>query len=324
MRREDEIEAFKTNINLSEYAASQGYWLDKKTSSRNCAIMRSNSDKVIIIKNFNQHWIYFSVDHDKDNGSIIDFVQNRQNLNLGEVRMELRPWLGKTPMPQIRERVGASYVSDLLPISNDLGKVRAQFAAMKTIDAHHRYLEQERHIPSTMLALPRFASRIYIDKYNNAVFPHFDREGVCGYELRNSNFKGFSPNGRKGLWSSRIFEDDNILVIAEATIDGLSYAALFPQEQARYISTGGELSPLQSDLIKSAIEKMPNSAEIIVTADHDDGGKKLAEKIKAIFAQISPQERILRVHMPDATGDDWNDVLRASMANSKKEAPQPV
>lgn len=36
----DELEAFKTNINLNEYAADQGHELDRRESSRNSVIMR--------------------------------------------------------------------------------------------------------------------------------------------------------------------------------------------------------------------------------------------------------------------------------------------
>ena len=63
MRRNDEIETFKTRISLSAYAAGQGFTLDRKSSSRNSVVMRSNSDKVVIAKASDQHWIYFSV-HD--------------------------------------------------------------------------------------------------------------------------------------------------------------------------------------------------------------------------------------------------------------------
>jgi hypothetical protein len=35
----DELESFKTNINLTEYAAASGYRLDRKASSRNSAVM---------------------------------------------------------------------------------------------------------------------------------------------------------------------------------------------------------------------------------------------------------------------------------------------
>jgi len=92
---DDELEDFKTHINLSEYAAAQGYVLDRKASSRNSAVMRSPAgDKIVIARGSDRHWIFFSVRDDLDNGSIIDFVQKRQHCKLGGVRQELRPWLG--------------------------------------------------------------------------------------------------------------------------------------------------------------------------------------------------------------------------------------
>jgi hypothetical protein len=74
----DELENFKTNINLTEYAASQGYELDRRQSSRNSVIMRhASGDKFIVAQGHDRHWIYFSVRDEADNGSIIDFIQNR-------------------------------------------------------------------------------------------------------------------------------------------------------------------------------------------------------------------------------------------------------
>ena len=93
-RRPEELEDFKSRINLSEYAAACGYRLDRKASSRNSAVMvRSPGDKIIIALGTDRHWIYFAVGEDRDSGSIVDFVQNRQGGNLGDVRKELRPWL---------------------------------------------------------------------------------------------------------------------------------------------------------------------------------------------------------------------------------------
>lgn len=38
--RANELEYFKTAINLTEYAAGQGYLLDRRASSRNSVVMR--------------------------------------------------------------------------------------------------------------------------------------------------------------------------------------------------------------------------------------------------------------------------------------------
>ena len=97
MQRADELERFKSQINLAEYAQAQGYEIDRKESSRASTVMRSGGDKIIVATDTDGHGIYFSVRDDADHGSIIDFVQKRQGLNLGQVRKELRPWIGDRP-----------------------------------------------------------------------------------------------------------------------------------------------------------------------------------------------------------------------------------
>jgi len=72
-----ELERFKTDLNLSQYAAGQGYQLDHRESSRNSAVMRhANGDKIIIARQ-GPHWVYFSVRDDTDHGTILDFVKHR-------------------------------------------------------------------------------------------------------------------------------------------------------------------------------------------------------------------------------------------------------
>src|ERR1700733_12789704 len=95
-----ELDKFKTAIDLRAYAAGQGYQLDRKESWRGTSVMRHpvSDDKVIIKRGMDGHYVYFSVRDDRDNGSIIDFVQFRQGLSLGTVRKELRPWIGQPPV----------------------------------------------------------------------------------------------------------------------------------------------------------------------------------------------------------------------------------
>ncbi len=74
---DEELEAFKSSINLSEYAASQGFQMDRKASSHHSVAMRhDNGDKIVIKRNDNGHWIYSSAIGSSGQGSIIDFVQH--------------------------------------------------------------------------------------------------------------------------------------------------------------------------------------------------------------------------------------------------------
>lgn len=77
---------------------------------------------------------------------IIDFITHRRRLNLGEVRKELRPWVGLDPDPPPRPPATA-YQKDVEPIKRDLAAVLAQFAGCAPLAHGHKYLEEERRIP---------------------------------------------------------------------------------------------------------------------------------------------------------------------------------
>jgi len=139
-------------------------------------------------------------------------------------------------------------------------RIERAYAAMQDAPSHP-YLENERHIPPSLLQSSRFAGRIRIDARGNAVFPHFDRQGLCGFEIKNKSFTGFASGGTKGLWLSQEKPDDTRLIFCESAIDALSYAVLFPDDLARYASIGGQLSPQQCELMRSAAAGMPLNAK---------------------------------------------------------------
>lgn len=309
LNRVDELEAFKTRINLSEYAASCGYVMDRKASSRSSVVMtHPNSDKLIVAVDHDGHWIYFSVRDDADNGSIIDFVQRRRGFSLGEARKELRPFLDAHHSPALPRP--HDFVSALTPASKDLLRVRARFEAMLVSDCHP-YLFTERKIPGDVLRDPRFSGRVRIDSHGNAVFPHGNFHGLSGFEVKNREFTGFAPGGEKGLWASHIDAEDTALVIAETAIDALSHFALKRPGATRYVSTAGSLNKTQPELIQRAARKLPQGGLVVVATDNDPGGDAL---LKAICEALSGVDRIKVVeNRPLTRGDDWNDVLKKSL-----------
>lgn len=315
MDRTDELEAFKTEINLSEFVASEGYVLDPKASSRNSAVMRHpKGDKIILARGTDRHWIYFSIGDNADSGTVVDFLQNRGGGNLGEIRKTLREWLsGARGVPAFSQNAGAQqcFALDLQPISRDLARVRADYHRCFQSD-RYPYLENLRKIPLDVLTSRRFSGRILRDERQNTIFPHWNQEGVCGFEIKNENFTGFSPGGAKGLWCSRAIEGDTTLVITETAIDALSYAALKGKDGMRYVSTGGEISPQQGDLLRSAFLKLPRDGRVILALDHDPGGEKLGSRIQEIYNDLKDQHPLdLRLDQPTKAGTDWNDVLRS-------------
>ncbi len=305
-----ELDNFKTNIDLRGYAAAQGYALDAKASWRGTSVMRHpvSNDKVIIKRGMDGHYVYFSVRDDRDNGSIIDFVQFRQCISLGAVRRELRPWIGQSPIP-------VPVFPELHKTEKDRMKVETAWARMQDASTGHPYLERERAIPGALLALDRFAGRIRIDDKGNAVFPHFDAEGLSGYELKNLGFTGFASGGSKALWLSEELPGDNRLVITESAIDGLSHAVLFPDNRARYASIGGKPNPQQPELVRAAAARMPVNSEIVSAMDADEDGAKLAEVVRKAVALTGRLDLKFSLQKPFGF-KDWNDQLRAK--------PQPL
>jgi hypothetical protein len=305
MGRDPELEEFKTRIDLRVYAASKGFQLDPRESSKASAVMRCGAEKIIIGRDpDDDHYVYFEA-HNTHSGSIIDFIQKRERnrVSLGVVRKELRPWVGREarPLP----------LRPLQKAQRDRENISRAYHRME-IALTHPYLENQRRIPAALLRSPRFAGRIRMDTNGNAVFPHFDAQGLCGYEVKNRTFTGFSPGGSKGLWESHDLEGDNCLVFAEAAIDALSYAVLFPDQKARYRSIGGDVNSEQPRLIVAAIAEMPPGSVIVSAMDADTTGRKLSAMVEKAVADTGRTDLTFRAHLPDSENQDWNDRLCAA------------
>jgi hypothetical protein len=311
-----ELDRMKSDIDLRSYAAAQGYSLDAKQSWRGSAVMRHpNGDKIIIKRGSNGYYVYFSVRDGTDNGTIVDFVQKRMQMSLGAVRKELRPYLGMaSSQPPV--------FAPLPKTTKDRLQVESAYAKMRDA-GRHDWLENERALPFSLFTHERFKGRIRIDDRNNAIFPHFDGEGLCGYEIRNAGFKGFAAGGNKGLWLSNELPGDNRLVLCESAIDALSYAVLFPDTNTRYGSVGGKLNPFQADYIRIAAERMPEKSRIVAAMDADEDGAELAGIVRDAVARTGRNDLSYIFEEPFGY-KDWNDQLRKipkSPLPARKQAP---
>jgi Toprim-like/Protein of unknown function (DUF3991) len=319
LNQESELEVFKTKIDLRQFAISLGYQIDRRESWRGSTVLRRGADKIVVKRNRNGHYVFFSVRDDRDNGTLIDFLQRRQNLSLGAVRLILRPWIGRSATPP--------QFPELAPTSLDRMRVESEYRRM--INAQrYPYLEQKRCLPAVLLSSPRFAGRMRIDSRGNTVFPHFDAAGLCGYEIKNRGFTGFAAGGAKGLWFSHTRPDDRRLVLAESAIDALSHATLFPDtvDQTRYASLGGEPNSKQPGLLQKTIARLPEGSEIVAAFDADDAGRMLVEVVRVAVASVvsgkGRMDLILQLHLPPQEGEDWNQVLQRTAA--ARASPQPA
>jgi hypothetical protein len=324
-----ELEMFKRVIDLSAYASSRGYRLDRRESSPRTRVMRLGDDKINISRAPDGHWLFYSFRDLQDNGSIIEFVLRRDHPHatpghypLGRVRQELRRWTHtERELPEFA-RV------PLQPVAKNLALVEENIARAKFSDSHP-YLEF-RGLTATTLAHPRFRGAwcvatgyhrdgrwqpLFGDR-GNLLFPHHNEHGLCGYEAKNRAFTGFAPGGEKALWTSRVRTTDNVLVVAESAIDALSYHELNPNPKARYISFAGQMNPTQPALLERAVTWMPAGATVVAATDNDKDGHSYAERIARI-CEHHPSVHFVRHTPHPGRGKDWNDQLRELRSRSR-------
>jgi len=102
--QDNELDAFKREIDMRQFAVSFGYEIDRRESWRGSTVLRSGGDKIVVKRNGNGHYVFFSVRDDRDHGTLIDFLQRRKHLSLGAVRQTLRPWIGRSAIPRNSSR----------------------------------------------------------------------------------------------------------------------------------------------------------------------------------------------------------------------------
>jgi len=332
MDRDTEIEAFKQSIDLRSYAEAHGFVEDRRASSASCSGLRNETtgEKILVFMGQGDHWLFQAVRPHGLTGSIVDLDQHFHGGTLGDVRKRLRPWvdgLANAPAPP------PSRPKRLEPVTLDLEAVRTSLSAAQSVyglDGVHAYLNQQRGLTPALLAQERFRGRVLIDHYGNAVFPHVNADKqICGAELKNTSFNGFTKASSKGIWLSAGRDSDQRLVVAEASIDALSYAQLFDDGKTRYASIGGQLSPQQPGILHKVFRALPPGSEIVLAFDHDDGGRSLADYIQPVFDSVAGSggraDLSMRLHHPDAPGADWNDELHRQLAEQgHRPTPGPA
>ena len=301
-----ELERFKADINFVEFAQEMfGYMVDTKSSSPNSIVLRKgDGEKLIITRDLDGHYVYFApvTPFLKDSGSIIDFIQKRKSATLGQVRALLRSYQGTSALLHLPKKA-ARRVKTIAPVSKNTLAVLKAYEMFRELSSSV-YLES-RGLSKEICTDSRFASKLRIDGRGNLIFPHFDQRGVCGFERKNQNFKGFSAGGVKAIWSSNRYAKDEQLVITEAVIDALSYHALFGTEETRYASTSGAWSETTKQMIRVAVCALPKSnGKVILAYDNDKEGEQYRRTTREILADSGKQ---VVDHLPDKK--DFNDDL---------------
>jgi Toprim-like len=130
--------------------------------------------------------------------------------------------------------------------------------------------------------------------------------------MRGPHYRGFTADGTKTLFrlpGSR--GSITRLVVAEAPIDALSFAAL---ERIRtdtlYVATGGGMGPGTIAGLNELLAELATRANplMVIATDADGAGERYASQLSEIAGNAHVP--VQRAQPPDGL-NDWNDVIKA-------------
>lgn len=313
----DELEEFKTSIQLTEFLSADGWTQDLPESTRGYGVMRRGEDKIIVHQRANGHQAWVRPRSPDSGGTILDYCKQRWGETLGYVRQRLRRWLGRPAEPS---------PADWEPVTEskpDLVRVRIAWEAAEPVGDPPGWL-LERGLTAQTLAA--YGEGLRLDGCGQLLTAHRQMDGrLSGCELKGPAGPGrFAAGGQKGIGWLFAGSVDALrrIVIVETALDALSLAQMegHPADTA-YVSTAGNPSEEQLaalEVIAGGCER--RGGEVLLGQDADEGGDRQAARIAA---RLRPIETT-RLRPEGAGVKDWNDLLQLRRLDEPDPAPDPV
>ena len=306
MEAEDaELERFRRAVNCATLLEgwSPAWRLDRRESTRRALKYRREEGEVLIVNHDGRGWWD---PQSAAKGDIFDLVQYLDpNLNFGQVRRELRRFVGVAPTfpPAVS---GREKNNPEVPIATRwMARPRLRHAS-----AVWAYLAGTRRLPARVLEAANRADILREGPYGSAWFAHRDDANtVTHVEIRGPGFKGSLRGGTKSLFRLSGAEPRHTrLVITEAPIDTLSVAALEGMRgDTLYAATGGGMGPGTVQAIERLLGQMAQCHDALLASATD--ANRAGERYAARHAELAAAAGIAFERLAPPTGTDWNDVL---------------
>ncbi len=300
-----ELEQFRKGVNCAALLEgwSPSWRLDRRESTRRALKYRRAEGEVLIVNHDGRGWWD---PQSTAKGDIFDLVQYLDpDLNFGEVRRELRRFIGVAPTFPLALSGCAK---------NDPGvPIAARWVTrprLRQASAVWAYLAQTRRLPASVLEAAQRADILREGPYGSAWFAHRDdANAVTHVEIRGPGFKGSLRGGTKSLFRlSGAGPRHSRLVITEAPIDTLSVAAI---ERIRpdtlYAASGGGMGPGAVQAIELLLGEMAQWPEALLSGATD--ANLAGERFAARHAELAAAAGIAFERLAPPAGTDWNDVL---------------
>jgi hypothetical protein len=306
MQAEDaELEQFRRGVNCAALLEgwSPSWRLDRRETTRRALKYRREEGEVLIVNHDGRGWWD---PQSTAKGDIFDLVQYlNPNLNFGQVRRELRRFIGVTPTFPPAVNGG---------VKNDLSEpIAARWMARPRLrrgSAVWAYLAGTRRLPAPVLEAADRPDILREGPYGSAWFAHRDDANtVTHVEIRGPGFKGSLRGGTKSLFRlPGAGPRHSRLVVTGAPIDTLSVAAI---ERIRadtlYAATGGGMGPGTVQAIERLLGQMAQWPDALLSGATD--ANRAGERYAARHAELAAAAGIAFERLAPPLGNDWNDVV---------------
>lgn len=292
----NELDRFKRDIDLVDYAQRYGYQVGKEGKRGDWHQLEKDGEKLIVTRK-DDHQVYLNPGDDRDRGSVIDFTKTRggdgQGLNLGQVRRELREYLDGSPAPA---RVYATPPEvgrlNALPVGHPDQERQAEEDRKTRLISEVLGVKKEltdrtyvhgRGITDATIDSPAFQGRVFTAQQNehrNTAFPLYNEQGLASVEQKNEGYKNLLPLPKNGIFVSHPTQGKDTpverVVVSESAIDSMSHYQLKHEKDPKntlYVATSGQPTEAQIALIQRVIDKQ-EPKEVVLANDRDAGGRQ--------------------------------------------------
>ncbi len=244
----------------------------------------SQANVILVRKNTEGAYFYTNVTVPGDEGTIIDFIAHRNQLDLKNEQDLAK--IVEIISSYIGEAVPAaalSYIPEKQELQDRNAQVARYFKLLPEF-SHPEYL-LSRGIEKRVLDAAEFKGRIcnsvFKDKkgnqHINIAFPVVDKEdNLCGVEYKNISQSGLQAESNSVLWRSNLVNPDKSVeafVIGESAIDLISYAQIKEVigKNFLFITHAGDLNKTQIRAIQYLVDQH-SPKRLILTEKKDISG----------------------------------------------------
>lgn len=310
--------SYPAKIPLQDILLANGYEIDREKSTARNPVLKSNGGhKVVISLMSSGDYLYFNPNDSTDKGNIYNLAKNH-GLNINEL---LETYL---KMP-IEKKFNIKARSD----KENIKEIIDKFNALPCYDSQKYSYFKNRAIDSATIS--NYAKNIKVDNYENVYFPQYrlvkDRNNIFtrGYTMKfatpiykdkdgklyDKPLKSITK-GEKGLEILMPNDTSNVksVILAESSIDTLSFAEITKKDNAILIATSGNVNIESSMEAIRFIHSKLNIQKYHLAFDNDEMGKKLTNDFAIALKEFNEfgKESVVNIHSPYTK--DFNDDLK--------------